>query len=103
MRKSKSCPARAAGAVQGARTRSLAALFAVLVLAGARAIPSLARAGITVSFGVPSITVTPGTDFDVELVVSPAGSGFNAFDAVIGFDPALLTAVTLSPLSSQDG
>lgn len=38
-------------------------------------------------------TVAPGAEFDLSLEVTAAGSAFNAFDAVIGYDPKALTQV----------
>lgn len=48
---------------------------------------------------VPTDTiVTPGGTFDVHFVVTQAGLGFNAYDAVIAYDPA---ALTLLPQASS--
>ena len=40
---------------------------------------------------------------DLTIVVTQSGSAFNAFDAIVGYDPAALTLVPLSPLSLQQG
>jgi hypothetical protein len=55
--------------------------------------------GVTVAL-TPTQQVVPGATFDVYLDVTEAGSPFNGFDAVIGYDPAALTFV---PGSNQDG
>src|SRR6185503_17145494 len=72
-------------------------LLAAPVLAGP------ARASVTVALQTASASVAPGADFDVDVTVTQAGSAFNAFDAVVGFDPAALTFVQLAPLSLQEG
>jgi hypothetical protein len=41
--------------------------------------------------GVQQWQVTPGSTFDVYVEVTQAGSPFDGFDAVVGFDPAALT------------
>jgi len=82
----------------GIRGAAAAALLAAAVLAAAPP----ARAGVTVALG-PQQQVAPGAEFDVYLDVTQAGSAFNGFDAVIGYDPAALTFVPLSPLSLQEG
>jgi hypothetical protein len=46
-------------------------------------------------------TVTPGGTFDMHLRVTQAGLGFNAYDAVIEYDPAALTFVSMSPLAQE--
>ena len=50
-----------------------------------------------------SQSVTPGTDFDLFIDVTSAGSAFNGFDAVVSFDPAALTFVPLAPTTAQQG
>ncbi len=81
--------------------RSLASAFG-LVLALAAGVPA-ARAGITVALEPATQSVAPGSEFDLVITVTQSGSAFNAFDAVIGFDPAALTLIPLSPLSLQEG
>jgi len=75
---------------------------AILALALAAGVPT-ARAGVTVALQPATQTVAPGSDFDLVIAVTQTGSAFNGFDAVIGFDPAALTLVQLSPLSLQEG
>ena len=81
------------------RVGLLGLALAILFAAGA----PVARAGITVALDPPTQSVAPGAEFDVFVAVTQAGSSFNAFDAVIGFDPAALTLLQLSPLSLQEG
>ena len=83
------------------KSRGPAAAFA-LALCLAAAAPA-ARAGITVALQPATQTVAPGAEFDLVIAVTESGSAFNAFDAVIGFDPAALTLLPLSPLSLQEG
>ena len=59
--------------------------------------------GVKVALAPSASTVSPGSGFDVTLQVQQAGSSFNAFDAVISYDPAALTFLQLSPLSQQEG
>ena len=49
------------------------------------------------------LQVAPGAVFDLEVTVTQAGLAFNAFDVVVGYDPAALTLLPLSPLSQQEG
>ncbi len=62
-----------------------------------------ARAQITVALTPATQTVPPGTDFDVFVDVSAAGSAFNAFDIVVVYDPAALTLLPTAPTSLQQG
>ncbi len=59
--------------------------------------------GIQVALQTPSGTVAPGSLFEVDIQVTASGAAFNAYDAVVGFDPAALTFVAMSPLSLQEG
>ena len=80
---------------------SLALDVAVLAALAAPARP--AHAAISVGLTPASQTVTPGTDFDLFIDITAAGSAFNGFDAVVSFDPAALTFVPLAPTSAQQG
>ncbi len=85
---------------QPARSRSALALLLTL------AFPTLAapaRAGVTLALQPATQTVVPGAEFDLFLAVTQSGSAFNAFDAIVGHDPAALTLLQLSPLSLQEG
>jgi hypothetical protein len=59
--------------------------------------------GVHVAIIPATSQVAPGATFDLELRVTEAGSAFNGFDAVIGYDPAALTLIPLSPTSLQEG
>lgn len=59
--------------------------------------------GVQVALVTASGTVAPGALFEVDIEVTSAGSAFNAYDAVIGFDPAALTFVAMAPQSLQEG
>jgi hypothetical protein len=59
--------------------------------------------GVKVALLPASQAVDPGTEFDLSMEVTRAGSSFNGFDAYIGYDPAALTLIPLSPLSQQEG
>jgi hypothetical protein len=63
----------------------------------------VALAGVTTALLPATQTVAPGAEFDLYITITQAGSAFNGFDAVIGFDPAALTLLQLSPLSLQEG
>src|SRR5437879_4467303 len=76
-----------------------------LVLAAllAAAPAAVAAPGVKVALLPAAQTVAPGAEFDLSLEVTRAGSSFNAFDAIVGYDPAALTLVPLTPLSNQEG
>lgn len=74
--------------------------LAVLALAS---FAPAARAGVSAALEPATQTVTAGADFDVTLTVTESGSVFNAFDAVVGHDPAALTLIQLTPISLQEG
>ncbi len=61
-----------------------------------------ALAAVDLAILPSTVTVQPGEVFDVELTVTPAGSAFNGYDAVIGFDPTLLTFIQ-RPQADQEG
>ena len=93
--------------VPRSRCRPAPAGWAVRVLAGIALAGGLAagaaRAGVTVALQPATQTVSAGAQFDLFLTVTQSGSPFNAFDAIVGHDPAALTLVPLSPLSLQEG
>lgn len=62
-----------------------------------------AAADVAVALTTASTTVAPGAEFDVGLVLPSASAAFNAFEAIVGHDPAALTLVPRSPLSLQEG
>src|SRR5438445_13890395 len=58
--------------------------------------------GVKVALLPATQTVAPGAEFDLSMEVTVAGSAFNGFDAYIGYDPAALTLIPLSPISLQE-
>ena len=84
---------------RGVRLRAARAAALVLALV----VAPVARAGDTTALLPAAQTVAPGAEFDLYVTVTPAGSAFNGFDAVIGFDPAALSLLQLAPLSLQEG
>ncbi len=72
----------------------------VLALAAAA---GAARAGVSAALTPATQSVQPGTDFDVFVDVSSAGSAFNGFDVVVSFDPGALTLLPTSPTTLQQG
>jgi hypothetical protein len=80
--------------------RRLAAIASVLA---ACLLSAPAVAAVNVGLTPPTQTVTPGSDFDVFLDITQAGSNFNGYDAVVSYDPAALTFLPLAPTSSQQG
>ncbi|HEY6196156.1 MAG TPA: cohesin domain-containing protein [Candidatus Eisenbacteria bacterium] len=80
--------------------RGLAAGLCALALALAT---RSAHADVNVALTPATQTVAPGSDFDVFVDITSAGSAFNGFDLVVRFDPAALTVVPASPTSSQQG
>jgi hypothetical protein len=83
--------------------RGLALRVFALALAMLVPVTTPAFAAISVGLTPASQTVTPGTDFDLFIDITQAGSQFNGFDAVVTFDPAALTFVPLAPTSQQQG
>jgi hypothetical protein len=66
------------------------------------AVPVTAQ-GVRVAIVPASGIVSPGSEFDVSIDVTQAGSAFNAFDLFVGFDPAALTPVIPTSISDQEG
>ena len=73
---------------------------ALLLLAGPEAV--LAQ-GVHAALTPISQAVAPGSEFDIEITVTEAGSAFNGFEAVVSYDPAALTFLPASPISLQRG
>lgn len=88
-----------------ASTRFRAAIPLALAAAiGLSAAPSpLHAGGVTAALLPTGQTVTPGAEFDLVLQCTEAGDLFNAFRAVVSWDPAALTFIPRSPLSLQEG
>ena len=75
----------------------------LMALFAAFACPAAARAGVQLAILPVTQTVAPGSEFEVTLQVTAAGSAFNGFTVYVGYDPAVLTPVPLSPLGNQLG
>lgn len=81
----------------------------ILLLAGLAAFLAFAPPGDAEADGVhaalaPALTtVAPGEEFTVEVAIVGAGAPFNGFDAVVEFDPAVLTFLPTAPISQQEG
>ena len=88
-----------------ALTRSRAAIpLALAAVIGLSAAPSPLHAdGVTAALLPTGQTVTPGAEFDLVLQCTEAGALFNAFKAVVSWDPAALTFVPFVPPSLQEG
>jgi len=71
-----------------ARLMLLVTVFAIVV--------PTAHADVDLAVLPSTISVQPGEIFDVELTVTQAGSAFNGYDAVVRFDPTVLTFIELS-------
>ncbi len=77
---------------------------ALAAAAGLCAAPAALRAdGVTAALLPTGQTVAPGAEFELVLQCTEAGDLFNAFRAVVSWDPAALTFVPLSPFSLQEG
>ena len=59
--------------------------------------------GVAVALVPSSQTIAPGAEFDLTIKCTSAGADFNGFDAIVSWDPAVLTFLPLSPLSQQEG
>jgi hypothetical protein len=89
-------PARRADPARTALTIAALALAATLR-------SSAAGADVSVGFSPAAMTVSPGDTFTVTIAVPFAGAAFNAFDASVRFDPAVLTFVPTTPVADQRG
>lgn len=77
----------------------------IATLAIALAAFTATAAGAAVQFAVlpDTLTVTPGGTFTLELRVPVPGSAFNAYDAIVEYDPGVLTFLPAAPTSLQQG
>lgn len=75
----------------------LVILLSVFVL-----VVSPSHADVNLAILPATVSVQPGEVFDVELTITEAGSAFNGYDAIVGFDPAVLTFIERSP-AEQEG
>ncbi len=77
------------------RQQGIAAAMLVLALVGGVPLANAATTGEGVTVALtPTQQVALGATFDVYIDVTEAGALFNAFDAIIGYDPAALTYVS---------
>lgn len=81
---------------------SLAGLVLGLALVGTAATRPV-QADVYVGFLEPSVTVAPGDTFTAHIVIQQAGAEFNAFDASVRFDPAMLGFEAITPVADQRG
>ena len=88
-----------------ARSRYRPAVLAgfVAIAALVLAVPAARASGVSVAMQPSPKSVEPDSTFSLDLAVTAAGAAFNGFEAVIGYDPAVLTFVPASPLSQQEG
>ena len=77
-------------------------LAVAIALASLLPLPAHAS-GVTVALLPDSGFVSPGSEFTLELWVTASGGLFNAYDAVIDYDPAVLTFLPTSPPTLQEG
>lgn len=83
---------------------ALPALGLAVAIALACLLPLPAHAdGVTVALLPDSGYVSPGSEFTLELWLTASGDSINAYEAVIEYDPAVLTFLQASPLSLQEG
>jgi hypothetical protein len=59
--------------------------------------------GVSAALTPASQTVAPGSEFEIDVTVTQAGSPFNGFELIVGYDPAALTFLPASPVSLQQG
>ncbi len=85
----------------GSIVKGMGHALALVTLLAFAATP--ANAAITTALTSASATVASGADFDVFFDVTAAGSSFNGFDLVVGYDPAVLTLLPTSPTTLQQG
>ncbi len=89
--------------MRGSATIGAAALGLSLVLSLGLSVRPASGEGVTVALTPNMVEVPAGALFDLDITVTEAGSAFNGFNAVIGFDPAAVTCVPRDPLSLQEG
>jgi hypothetical protein len=77
-------------------------LAAAVALACLLPLPAHAS-GVTVAVLPDSAFVSPGSEFTLELWVTEPGDSINGYDAVVTYDPAVLTFLPTSPLALQEG
>ena len=78
--------------------RAFVPLLLVLVMAGAAS-----AAGIHAAITPALIQVQPNDLFSIDFVITEADAQFNAFDAVIEYDPSVITYLPVTPSALQQG
>lgn len=76
---------------------------ATLLLAASCGAAAPAAAGVATALTPATRQISPDSTFTVDLTVTSAGSGFNAFTAVLEYDPGVLTFLPAAPTSAQQG
>jgi hypothetical protein len=94
---------RREGLMALARLRAAIALALAAAIGFSAAASPLRADGVTAALLPTGQTVTPGAEFELVLQCTEAGDLFNAFKAIVAWDPAALTFIRLSPLSAQEG
>lgn len=85
-------------------TSCIACFALASALLAAVLLPAPARAqGVNVILNPAYQKIAPGGTFEVDVYVPQAGSAFNAYDAVVGWNPAAVKFVGLVPRSQQEG
>jgi hypothetical protein len=89
--------------MQADSRHGLAPLALVILLGAGPGVVRTASADIHVGFASPTLTVAVGDTFTAYVQILQADASFNAFDASIRFDPAMLSFEPISPVSAQRG
>lgn len=82
------------------RRRSIAALVTTALLLHASAVSA---AGVHVGMTPALVEVDPAEEFTLDFAITEADAAFNGFDAVVEYDPAMLTFLPAAPASLQQG
>jgi hypothetical protein len=77
--------------------------LSALLLACALSVAPAQAQGVSVALTPDGQQVLPGAIFTIDVTITAAGSPFNGFDAIIGYDPAALTLLPTAPTSLQQG
>jgi hypothetical protein len=78
--------------------RAFVPLLLVLAMAGAAG-----AAGIHSALTPALVLVQPGETFSIDFAITEADASFNAFDAVVEYDPSLITFLPVVPSALQQG
>jgi len=81
------------------RSGAIKGIAVVLILSALGVSPLYAA--IHVAILPASVAVEPGNEFVVELTITEAGSAFNGFYAIVGYDPDLLTFIEMPAVEQQ--